>query len=155
MKYFLFFILVAITGSLSANTGGERELKLFHTHTGESLRVVYFRRGEHDATAHPELFSQTERNFSSGCTRVKDPLKLAELIMNDPAKYNRSALQAIVDSRETQRIHTSPKMPVVITYLTASINADGGVRFYKDIYKRDQKVLDALNGPVRIQPPDA
>jgi hypothetical protein len=73
-----------MVGSISGNTGGERVLKLFQTHTGESLKV-----------------------------------------------------------------------PVVIVYLTASINADGKVRFYKDIYNRDQKVLDALNGPIVISPPGA
>ncbi len=101
----------------------------------------------HD-TPHPELFSHAERAFSSGCIRIQDPLKLAELIMDDPAKYNRSELEAIVASKKTQRIYPSPKMPVVIVYLTASVEPGGKVRFYKDIYQRDQKVLDALNGPV-------
>jgi len=108
----------------------------------------------HD-TPHPELFSHKERSFSSGCIRIQDPLKMAELVLNDPVKYNRTALESIVNSRETQRIRPSPKMPVIIVYLTASVNADGKVRFYKDIYNRDQKVLDALNGPVVIQPPNA
>ena len=107
----------------------------------------------HD-TPHRELFSYEERDFSSGCIRVQDPLKLAELIMNDPVKYSRSKLKSIVDSRETQRIHPSPKVPVVIVYLTASVNADGKVRFYKDIYNRDAKVLAALDGPVSIQEPE-
>ncbi len=108
----------------------------------------------HD-TPHRELFSQKERNFSSGCIRIEDPLKMAELVMNDPVKYNRSELESIVESRKTQRIHPSPKVPVVIVYLTASVNADGKVRFYKDIYNRDQKVLDALNGPIVISLPGA
>ena len=108
----------------------------------------------HD-TPHPELFSHKERSFSSGCIRIQDPLKMAELVLNDPVKYNRAALEDVVNSRKTQRIRPSPKMPVVIVYLTASVNADGKVRFYKDIYNRDQKVLDALNGPVVIKPPSA
>ena len=108
----------------------------------------------HD-TPHPELFSQSERNFSSGCIRVQDPLKLAELILDDPVKYNRSKLKDIVDSRKTQRINPSTRAPVIIIYLTASVNSDGKTRFFRDIYKRDQRALDALNGPVIIQPPDA
>lgn len=106
----------------------------------------------HD-TPHRELFSQTERNFSSGCIRVKDPFDLAELILNDPVKYNRSELDAIVETRETRRVNLSPKVPVIILYITASIGADGEIRFFKDIYNRDQKTLDALNGAVVIQPP--
>ena len=107
----------------------------------------------HD-TPHRELFSHSERDFSSGCIRVQDPLKLAELIMNDPVKYNRSKLESIVNSRETRRIHPSPKVPVVILYLTAGVNHDGKIRFYKDIYNRDPKVLAALDGPVVIQIPE-
>jgi len=106
----------------------------------------------HD-TPHRELFAHEERDFSSGCIRIEDPLKLAELVLNNPVKYDRPALQSIVDSQKTQRISPSPKVPVVIVYLTASVNDDGKVRFYKDIYNRDQAVLDALNGPVVIQPP--
>jgi len=106
----------------------------------------------HD-TPHRELFVHAERAFSSGCVRIEDPLKLAELVLDDPVKYSRSKLEAIVASKQTQRIHPSPKMPVVILYLTASVEPGGKVRFYKDIYQRDQKVLDALNGPVIIAPP--
>lgn len=58
-----------------------------------------------------------------------------------------------METRETQRVNLKPKVSVIILYITASIDADGEIRFYKDIYNRDQKVLDALNGPVLIQPP--
>jgi murein L,D-transpeptidase YcbB/YkuD len=107
----------------------------------------------HD-TPHRELFVHSQRAFSSGCIRVEDPLKLAELLFDDAKKYPRSALEGIVASRKTQRINLSPKVPVVIVYLTASVDPDGRVRFYNDIYERDQKVLDALNGPVIIDLPD-
>ena len=59
-----------------------------------------------------------------------------------------------MEKRETRRINLKPKVPVLILYITASIDADGEIRFYKDIYNRDQKVLDTLNGPVLIQPPE-
>ncbi len=38
-------------GSLADNNGDERRLSFYHTHTGDSLQVVYFRRGEYDAGA--------------------------------------------------------------------------------------------------------
>ena len=74
--------------------------------------------------------------------------------MDDPERHSRSDLQAIVASRETQRINVRPKVPVIIVYLTASVDLDGNAMFFKDIYNRDQKVLDALNGRVVIVPPD-
>ena len=107
----------------------------------------------HDTPAR-QLFDRPERAFSSGCIRVEDPLRLAELLLDDPAHYSRSALQGIVDSRKTQRIRLKPNIPVVITYLTAGLTADGRVAFFKDIYSRDEAVLAALNGPVRIDAPE-
>ena len=80
---------------------------------------------------------------------------LAELILNDPVKYNRSKLDAILATKETTRVHLSPKVPVVILYVTASIGTDGEIRFYKDIYDRDQKALDALNGAVVFKLPSS
>jgi murein L,D-transpeptidase YcbB/YkuD len=103
----------------------------------------------HD-TPHRELFVHPERSFSSGCVRVQNPLELAELLLDDPVKYGQPQLEAILESRVTQRINIRPKMPVVILYLTASIDPGGNVRFFKDIYQRDQKLLAALNGEVTI-----
>ena len=39
---------MAAVSTLSGNTGGERMLKFYHTHTGDTLQVVYFRQGEYD-----------------------------------------------------------------------------------------------------------
>ena len=105
----------------------------------------------HD-TPHRELFDRPERAFSSGCIRVEDPLTLAELLLNDP-EYQRSDLQAVVDSRKTQRISLANTIPVLILYLTASVDESGNVLFYKDIYDRDSKVLAALDGDIKIDLP--
>ena len=52
---FLLLIGMVIVGSLSGNTGGERALKFFHTHTGDSLQVVYYRQGDYDPAAMQKL----------------------------------------------------------------------------------------------------
>ena len=51
INFSLLLISMAAVGSLSGNTSEERILKFFHTHTGESLHVVYFRQGEYDSKA--------------------------------------------------------------------------------------------------------
>jgi len=51
LKTILLFISLVTFSTLSGNTGGERSLSFFHTHTGKSLQVVYFRQGEYDARA--------------------------------------------------------------------------------------------------------
>jgi murein L,D-transpeptidase YcbB/YkuD len=105
----------------------------------------------HD-TPHRELFDHPERAFSSGCIRIENPLTLAELLLNDD-KYQQAELEAIVASRETQRISLENTVPVIILYLTTGLDANGNIMFFKDVYGRDKKVLDALNGAVFIELP--
>ncbi|MGI9329461.1 MAG: L,D-transpeptidase family protein [Gammaproteobacteria bacterium] len=99
------------------------------------------------------LFDRAERAFSSGCIRVDKPLELAELLLGDPDKWSMEKLQAVLDSRKTQRVNLRPKEPVLILYLTASLDLDGSIRFAKDIYSRDDDLLAALNGPVKLEAP--
>jgi murein L,D-transpeptidase YcbB/YkuD len=40
-------------------------------------------------------------------------------------------------------------LPVLVLYWTASVDAQGRVRFLPDVYQRDQRVLAALDAPTR------
>jgi len=106
----------------------------------------------HD-TPHRELFVKSERAFSSGCIRIQDPLELAERLLANTS-YQASDVEAIVNSGQTQRIYLSKPVPVIITYLTASLDSDDNILFYRDIYSKDQQLLDALNGPVNREFPE-
>ena len=55
LRAFLLVVAMAMVGSISGNTGGQKTLKFFHTHTGESLKVVYFRQGEYVPDALTDL----------------------------------------------------------------------------------------------------
>ena len=79
--------------------------------------------------------------------------RYAELLLRDPENWSQEDLQGVLDSRRTQRVNLKPREPVLILYLTASLDLDGSIRFAKDIYGRDAELLAALNGPVRLQPP--
>lgn len=101
------------------------------------------------------LFDRSARAFSSGCIRVQNPLELAELLLRDPDNWSQADLQAALDTRQTQRVNLRPREPVLILYLTAALDLDDGVKFATDVYGRDEKLLAALNGPVRLNPPAA
>ena len=79
-------------------------------------------------------------------------MKLAELLLDDD-HYTEAALQSIVDSRKTQRISLATPVPVIILYLTASLDSDGMLLFYRDIYNLDKRLLEAIDGPVIIELP--
>jgi L,D-transpeptidase YcbB len=97
----------------------------------------------HDTPARV-LFEQEERTFSHGCIRVQDPLRLAELILNDPVRWNRSALLAAVETERTRSIPLATQLPVLILYWTAAADLHGELHFYRDVYGRDNALLEAL-----------
>jgi len=102
----------------------------------------------HDTPA-KALFEKAERTFSSGCIRVEDPLALAELVLDDPA-WDRAALEAAIAAGKTRRVSLKKPVPVLLVYLTAIADPDGRVRFFRDIYDRDDALLQALDGPLRL-----
>ncbi len=106
----------------------------------------------HD-TPSRSLFDRAERAFSSGCIRVEDPLRLTELVLDDPTRWDRAALEAKIEGGVQERVNLGEPMPVLIVYLTASLEPDGRLRFLKDIYARDERLLEALDGDIDISFP--
>jgi murein L,D-transpeptidase YcbB/YkuD len=106
----------------------------------------------HD-TPSTELFDRTERAFSSGCIRVDDPLKLAELLLDDSQQWSREAIERVIESGKTQTVFLSKPVAVLLLYWTAEELQDGTVRFRKDIYGRDNQILKSLNSPFQFRAP--
>jgi L,D-transpeptidase YcbB len=106
----------------------------------------------HD-TPSTELFDRPERAFSSGCIRIDDPLKLAELLLDDSQQWSREAIERVIESGKTQTVLLSKPVAVLLLYWTAEELPDGTVRFRKDIYGRDNQILKSLNSPFQFKPP--
>ncbi len=107
----------------------------------------------HD-TNHQELFVHPERTFSSGCIRVENPLTLAELILDDANKWNQASIAKLIESGKTKTVNLQKPLTVLVLYWTFMVNPDGTVSFLKDVYKRDKKILDALDSEFVISNPD-
>jgi murein L,D-transpeptidase YcbB/YkuD len=106
----------------------------------------------HD-TPSRNLFEQSERTFSSGCIRVERPLELAELLLAGQNGWSRAAIDKALESRVTRTVKLDKPVPILIMYLTAIAEPDGQVRFYRDVYKRDAALLQALDGELIIDVP--
>ena len=98
----------------------------------------------HDTPA-KSLFGRKDRAFSSGCIRVDKDLELAELLLDDPDKWNREGIQELLDTNETRRIDLPKPKPVMLLYLTVSFAKNGDFILKKDVYERDGQVLEGLN----------
>jgi murein L,D-transpeptidase YcbB/YkuD len=98
----------------------------------------------HD-TPSRSLYGRQDRAFSSGCIRVEKNIELAEILLNDPAKWNRERIQKLIDTNKTQRVNLPKPKPVILLYVTIWTDEHDDIIFIKDVYDRDQEVLDGLN----------
>ncbi|MEA3273976.1 MAG: L,D-transpeptidase family protein [Pseudomonadota bacterium] len=104
----------------------------------------------HD-TPSRNLFSKPKRLYSSGCVRVERPMELAELVLNNPKRWNQEKFEQILKSNRTRWVHLEEPLQIILAYWTAEVGEDGEVGFREDIYSRDDAVLGALNGNGRLR----
>lgn len=110
----------------------------------------------HD-TPSRSLFDETERAQSSGCIRIERPLELAELLLDDPERWDAAGIQELVDSGETRTVFLPQRVPVILMYWTIDVHDEARIGFRHDLYERDAAVLAALTGDFegRVAPPEA
>jgi L,D-transpeptidase YcbB len=90
-------------------------------------------------------FARDDRAMSSGCIRVEKPLELAELLLKDSPEWPPEKIQAAMQQNKEQTASLTTPVDVVLLYLTAWTDGNGRVQFRKDIYMRDEMILNALN----------
>ena len=93
----------------------------------------------HD-TPTKNLFAEPTRTFSHGCIRVQNPREFAEVILG----WDREKIDRETDSRKSQSVALSQKIPVHITYFTAWPDSAGKMNYFNDVYERDEAMEKAL-----------
>lgn len=106
----------------------------------------------HD-TPSRELFGRAERTFSSGCIRIERSLELAQILLDANSDPRKAQVREFLDTQSPRKVKLKVPITVMLLYLTAFSEGDGTVHFRRDIYQRDKKVLDAIDGPFNFVPP--
>ena len=91
------------------------------------------------------LFEKSERAFSHGCIRLSRPIDLAVDVLRGTAGWDKQRIDSVVATGERTIVNLATPLPSHITYLTAWVE-NGQVHFRNDIYKQDEKLVDALAG---------
>ncbi|MCX4188195.1 L,D-transpeptidase family protein [Methylophaga sp. OBS4] len=94
----------------------------------------------HD-TPHKELFEQSQRNFSSGCIRVEDPLALANFSLN--RENAQLWVQEQIVSNKNRGQPLRDPLPVYAVYFTVWPH-NNVISFAPDHYQRDQRMVKFL-----------
>lgn len=111
---------------------------------GNALGAIKFLfPNDHDVYLHSTpsrgLFARSERTFSSGCVRVRDPLDLATFVMNESETWNPETLKGRMAGGQTRSLHPRQSVPVALVYFTAWVDETGTVQFRRDVYGHDAR----------------
>lgn len=98
----------------------------------------------HD-TPSKALFERSGRAFSSGCIRVEQPFDLAELLLEDPDRWDEDSITTVLEGGERTIARLPAAVPVYLLYWTAVVGTDGAPYFYEDIYGRDEVIFAAMD----------
>jgi len=97
----------------------------------------------HD-TPDKRLLARDRRAFSSGCVRVRDPLRLAELLLAPQTDDPAGTVSAILATGRERYVLLDAHVPVRLFYRTAWIDDAGALQLREDIYGRDARTVEAL-----------
>ena len=101
----------------------------------------------HDTNARSR-FNDSIRSLSHGCIRTQHVVDLAKTIVTDEAnpEWTPEKIDETLASKKTTEVKFAQPIPVYIVYFSSAAATDGRIVNYKDVYKRDAKVLAALDG---------
>jgi murein L,D-transpeptidase YcbB/YkuD len=97
----------------------------------------------HD-TNNRDVFLKQDRDLSSGCIRVSQPLELARLILSGQDDWSIEKIEEVVSKNQNYTVKIKEPVTVHLQYWTAFADNNGLINFRRDIYERDEKVWKAL-----------
>ncbi|WP_423415279.1 L,D-transpeptidase family protein [Hyphomicrobium sp. B1] len=132
------------------------DIRNFHVYQppggGNALGVVKFLFPNKHAvylhdTPSKSLFNEPVRAFSHGCMRVRNPVSLAELILDKDKGWDKEKVDDLVkNGPEENEIALDHPIPVHVTYFTAWVDDNGDVQTFNDIYGHEKRITLALAG---------
>ena len=93
----------------------------------------------HDTPA-KSLFGRNERAFSHGCVRLADPRGMAAAVLGSDVNHVASKLAGGRNKKQNLEV----KIPVYVAYFTTWPDENGHVKFYNDMYGRDNALSKAM-----------
>lgn len=96
------------------------------------------------STSAKELFGKVRRDLSHGCIRVERPAELARFVLAGQPQWGAQAIDAAMAPGRTRTVRLTEDIPVVLFYATAATDRSGRALFANDIYRRDDRLIRAL-----------
>jgi len=122
------------------------------------LGVVKFQfPNKHDVYMHDtptkHLFNSDQRTFSHGCMRVRNPVRLAEILFQEDQGWAPERVASLVKGGPMDnKVMLQRRIPVHITYFTTVVDDADKPQFFRDVYGHEQKVQLGLDGKAHLIP---
>jgi murein L,D-transpeptidase YcbB/YkuD len=104
---------------------------------------------KHDVYMHdtPErdLFARSFRGLSHGCMRVAEPRRLAAVLLAQDKGWSEQQVESLL-SGGTREVELTTRIPVHMTYFTATVDQEGNLRTFGDLYGVDTRMGASLFG---------
>jgi murein L,D-transpeptidase YcbB/YkuD len=134
-------------------TADMRQFHVYQPPGGPNLLgVIKFRfPNKHDVYMHDtpqkNLFEASVRANSHGCMRVRNPDRLAELLLAHDQGWTAGRVAAAIKSGpQNNQINLKQKIPVHVTYFTAAVDDDGKLKFFNDLYGHEKRIALGIEG---------
>jgi len=96
----------------------------------------------HD-TPSQALFERVERDFSHGCVRVDEPVKLVQYVLRDQPEWTDEKITAAMQAGSERAVTLKQPLPIYLVYFTAW--EDGGtLKTVPDVYGIDRRHTAAV-----------
>ncbi|MGH6866662.1 MAG: L,D-transpeptidase family protein [Methyloceanibacter sp.] len=107
----------------------------------------------HD-TPQRELFAEPIRTLSHGCIRVREPDRLAALLLAEDKGWPAGQVKSMLARNASSVVKLNRPVPVHLTYFTAVVDEQGRLSTYADIYGIDNRMAPAMfDNPVKFNVP--
>jgi murein L,D-transpeptidase YcbB/YkuD len=93
------------------------------------------------------MFAASQRTLSHGCLRLRNPVKLAELILAEDKGWSPAKIDELIKNGPlNNEIAIERKIPMHLAYFTVWVNEEGKLETYRDVYGHEKRVTQALEG---------
>jgi murein L,D-transpeptidase YcbB/YkuD len=101
----------------------------------------------HDTNAR-QLFDEASRTFSHGCVRVRNPRRMAEILLGEDKGWDAAKIADLIANGppNNEVPIESKKIGVHVTYFTAWVDDAGELQTARDVYGHEQRIRQALAG---------
>jgi hypothetical protein len=105
---------------------------------------------KHDVYMHDtpskKLFNADVRAFSHGCVRVRNPLRLAEIVFAETGGWSASRVAGLARGRPENEVKVPGQIAVHLTYFTVTVDEQGKAHSFRDLYGHEPRIGAALEG---------